>query len=110
MSFLALQLDIFALPSRSEGFGISLVEAMSMGIPCVASRLEGPVEVLADGKYGVMFQPENHENLADSIDQILSSYSVQKETANNAMNHVRTEYAVPLMCDRLENIMKQVTL
>ena len=47
-----IHIYLFVLPSRFEGFGISLVEAMSMGVPCIASRLAGPEEVLEYGKRG----------------------------------------------------------
>lgn len=100
------KIDIFALPSRSEGFGISLVEAMSMEVPCIASRLEGPEEVLYGGKYGVLFQPEDPWDLAEQLRQMLEGYLGHKQNARMAGSYARTQYDIETMCDRMEALMK----
>lgn len=101
------QIDIFALPSRSEGFGISLVEAMAMGIPCVASDLEGPAEVLRGGEKGTLFTPGNPEDLAEKLRAVIENYSEQKDTAITNIPYVNSEYAIENMCDRLEALTKR---
>ena len=50
-------LDIFVLPSRSEGMSMALLEAMAAGLPIVATDVASNGEVLADGKAGVLVQP-----------------------------------------------------
>jgi len=59
--------DIFVLPSLWEGFGIALVEAGLSGIPAVASRIDGIVEVIEDGKSGILVPPKDTEALAEAI-------------------------------------------
>lgn len=98
------QIDIFALPSRSEGFGISLVEAMTMGIPCVASNLEGPAEVLQDGEKGTLFTPEEEKDLAEKLHHIIENYSAHKATALANVDYVSSEYAIETMCNHLESL------
>ena len=99
------QLDVFVLPSRSEGFGISLIEAMAMGIPCVASRLDGPAEVLQNGKLGTLFTPEDSNDLAQTLADVLSAMPQKQETAARALTHVKETYSIVTMCDRLEEVM-----
>lgn len=99
------KLDLFVLPSRSEGFGISLIEAMAMGIPCIASRLDGPAEVLQNGKYGTLFTPEDSADLAEKLTAAIASLPGQQDTAQKARAYVNETFSIVTMCDRLEQVM-----
>lgn len=99
-------LDIFVLPSRSEAFGISLVEAMAMGVPCIASRLDGPVEVLKSGQLGLLFDADNPRDLANKIKTMLDSYDRFKTAALENTEHVRKQYDISTMCRQLEQYMR----
>jgi glycosyltransferase involved in cell wall biosynthesis len=59
--------DIFVLPSRYEGFGLALLEAMAMGLPSIAADIDGPAELLVDGSNGIKFKVGSAEDLADKI-------------------------------------------
>ncbi len=100
------KIDVFALPSRSEGFGISLIEALAMGIPCVASALDGPAEVLRGGEYGTLFTPDDPQDLAQKLRLVLLDYAAQKAAAKTRIAYVQQNYAIQTMCDRLEKLMK----
>lgn len=66
--------DIFVLPSRYEGFGIALVEALSTGMPSVASGLQGPAEILSHPGLGLLFNPGDAADLAAKIDIMIRNY------------------------------------
>jgi glycosyltransferase involved in cell wall biosynthesis len=58
----------FVLSSYAEGFGNVLVEAMGCGTPVIATNCEhGPAEILDDGRYGMLVQPQNEQALADAM-------------------------------------------
>lgn len=59
--------DIFVMPSRFENAPITLIEALASGIPIVASDVGGIPEILCDGKYGILVEPENPIELARNI-------------------------------------------
>jgi glycosyltransferase involved in cell wall biosynthesis len=59
--------DVFVLPSRFEGFGLVLVEAMAAGLPVIASRLDGPSELIQHQQNGLLFTPEDPSDLAAQL-------------------------------------------
>ncbi len=58
-------------PSTSEGFGLTLIEAMSMGVPVIACDASGPREILDGGKYGVLVPKADPVKLADAISMMV---------------------------------------
>ncbi len=64
--------DVFALPSRSEGLGLVLLEAMACGTPCVASLVGGIPEIL-DDTCGTLVPAEDPRALATAIADVLAS-------------------------------------
>jgi glycosyltransferase involved in cell wall biosynthesis len=64
-------LDLFALPSVSEGLAISLIEAMALGRPAVVTGVGGLTEVVEHGKQGLVIDPGNPTALADAIVMLL---------------------------------------
>jgi glycosyltransferase involved in cell wall biosynthesis len=65
------QADVFLLSSRCEGFGNVIVEALGCGTPVISTRCEhGPTEILDNGRYGVLVEPQNPAALAEAMDQV----------------------------------------
>lgn len=71
--------DMFVAPSITaqdggqEGFGLVIIEAMASGIPVVASRSGGIVDIIEDGKNGLLAEEKNSKDLAEKINQILNN-------------------------------------
>ncbi|MFN6559146.1 MAG: glycosyltransferase [Nostoc sp. ChiSLP01] len=63
--------DVFAMPSKGEGFGIVYLEALACGKPVLAGNQDGSVDPLAQGKLGCLVDPDNVEEIADNLIQIL---------------------------------------
>ncbi|MDZ8138392.1 MAG: glycosyltransferase family 4 protein [Nostoc sp. DedQUE04] len=63
--------DVFALPSKGEGFGIVFLEALACGKPVLAGNQDGSIDPLAEGKLGCLVDPDNVEEIADNLIQIL---------------------------------------
>jgi glycosyltransferase involved in cell wall biosynthesis len=83
-------LDIFVLPSIAEGFSISTIEAMSCGLPVIATRSGGPQEIIRNFKNGILIDPCTSSQLAEAIillhtnDGVKSSLMISAEdTARN---------------------------
>ncbi|MBI5630346.1 MAG: glycosyltransferase family 4 protein [Elusimicrobia bacterium] len=63
--------DIFILPSVSEGLSNALLEAMSSGLAILASRVGGTIEVVEEGREGVLFDPKDGAELKSRIERLL---------------------------------------
>ncbi|MDJ0733114.1 MAG: glycosyltransferase family 4 protein [Nostocaceae cyanobacterium] len=63
--------DIFAMPSKGEGFGIVYLEALACGKPVIAGNQDGSVDPLVQGKLGCLVDPDNIEEIAHNLIQIL---------------------------------------
>jgi N-acetyl-alpha-D-glucosaminyl L-malate synthase BshA len=59
--------DVFLLPSEHESFGLAALEAMSCGLPVVASSIGGLPEVIEDGETGFLFDPHDVGGMSDVI-------------------------------------------
>jgi len=62
---------IFVMPSRFEGYGMALLEAMLMGCACIASESEGPKSIVTNGVNGILVEVENPEALASGLECLL---------------------------------------
>lgn len=79
--------DCFVLPSLKEGFGIAILEAMAARVPVIASRVGGILDIVKDGKTGLLVKPGEPEEIAQALDKIYNS----RELSNNLVNSAITE-------------------
>lgn len=63
--------DLLVQPSRYEGFGLTVVEAMAAKVPVLVSDIEGPMEVIANGSYGDFFRTGDHLDCGNKIALII---------------------------------------
>jgi len=63
--------DIFAMPSRAEGFGIVYLEALACGKPVLAGNKDGSRDALADGELGLLVNPDDTAEVAAEIIRVL---------------------------------------
>lgn len=63
--------DVFAMPSKGEGFGIVYLEALACGKPTLGANQDGAIDALAHGELGALVDPDNIEEIAQTIKQIL---------------------------------------
>jgi len=66
--------DLLVQPSRFEGFGLTVAEAMAARLPVLVSDNDGPMEIIDYGKYGTYFRCEDTEDCADKIVSIMNDY------------------------------------
>jgi glycosyltransferase involved in cell wall biosynthesis len=65
--------DIFVMPSRQEGLGLSIMEAQAAGVPVIASRVGGIPGLIEDGRTGILVEPENVQALSSAVIELIKS-------------------------------------
>lgn len=94
--------DIFALSSRNEGFGLSIVEAMGKGLPVVATCVGGVPEVVIHGKTGITVPPSDIHAMSSAIIKILRNRKYGTEIAKNASVFARGHFTIRKMVEDTE--------
>ena len=92
-------LDIFALPSLTEGIPFALLEAGLAGRPIVASRVGGVPEVIADGGSGLLVEPADVPGLAAAIGGLLADRERAHRLGRQAAETVRRRFGLPAMVE-----------
>jgi phosphatidylinositol alpha-1,6-mannosyltransferase len=64
--------DAYVMPSRGEGMGIVILEAMAAGVPALASVKDGSREAVLDGKLGILVDPDDRTSVSDGIRRVLA--------------------------------------
>ncbi|MES2768278.1 MAG: glycosyltransferase family 4 protein [Bdellovibrionota bacterium] len=85
-------LDVFIMPSYKETFGIVLVEAMACEKICISTNSGGPVEILDNGTYGLLIEPQSSKAIEDGITEIVRNLKKYEEKAKQARNRVQQKY------------------
>jgi len=93
--------DVFCLPSRSEGFSNSLIEAMACRLPCVATDVGGNGEAIMDGINGYLVPPESPQALAGAILQFLKEPDRAQSMGREARGTVENRFTFEGMIERL---------
>jgi len=80
--------DLLVLPSKTEGWGLALMEAMACGKPVVASRAGGIPELVRDGTDGILVRPGDVRGLADSIIELLTDPDLRTRMGSEGRRRV----------------------
>lgn len=91
--------DIYACSSLKEGLSYSLLEALSAGVPVVATRVGGNPEIIRDRENGILVQPDNPRALAEGVLRLLRDL----ETAENYARRGRETAAKEFSLDKMLN-------
>jgi len=81
--------DVFCLPTRQEGFGIVLLEAMAAGVPIVTTTAGAVPEVVRDGRDGLLVPPGQPDALADALLRLLGDAPLARSLAASGLDRVR---------------------
>ena len=102
-------LDIFVLPSLKETASLVVMEAMTMGLPVVATQVDGPLSIIKDGITGLLVPPKNSGAIARKIINLLNDRNKSQILARAAQDYAKKEFSLSKMISKVEEIYKEVT-
>jgi glycosyltransferase involved in cell wall biosynthesis len=97
-------MDIFVLPSLSEGLSIALLEAMAAGKPVIATNVGGNPELVVDGETGYSIPPRDADTLAAKIRLLLTDQCRAKELGENGRKRVQQKFSLQAMADNYQRL------
>ena len=101
--------DILAVPSWEEPFGIVLLEAMAWGVPLVSTARGGPLDIIRNGVDGLLVEPKDPAVLAQSIRHIAENDALAKNIIASARRRVEETYDINRVVPRIADFYSLVT-
>jgi glycosyltransferase involved in cell wall biosynthesis len=102
--------DLLILPSRWDGWGMVVNEAMSVGVPVIASDKCGSSDVIKNGKNGYIFKSEDQKDLFNSLNEFLkrrSDWENFKAEAQKTGENLSAEIVTPYLIDSIEHMLNK---
>lgn len=100
--------DCFCLPSRREGFGIAVLEAMAAGVPVVATKVGGVPDIIENQKDGLLVESQNPKVLSAALLEIASNSGLAERLKQNAQLKVQ-QYNWSDISERVLSIYQSVS-
>jgi glycosyltransferase involved in cell wall biosynthesis len=100
--------DVFVLPSLSEGMSNALLEAMAAGRPIVATEAGGNAECLDGGNAGLLVPPGDADALGRALERLVDAPDRGRELGRRALARARDEYSLAKMLDRTETLYAEL--
>jgi glycosyltransferase involved in cell wall biosynthesis len=97
-------IDIFVLPSNSEGLSLAIMEAMSAGLPIVATDVGGNRELIQHNYSGILTPPKIPSSLADAIEKLILNRNFRKHLGQNAMVQFNKHFTINKMANSFLNL------
>lgn len=86
--------DLFAFPSEREGLPNALLEAMSCGLPCVASNISGCNDIIQHGRNGFLFEPDDIASLSKYLAMLAGDKYLRKRIGAKARQTIIEKYSL----------------
>lgn len=92
--------DIYIFPSFQEGFPNAVLEAMACGLPVIATKIGGVVDIIKDGENGLLVEPGNKNELANALKKLISEPGYALSLGQNALKTIRENYGIDIIVNK----------
>lgn len=99
--------DVFVLPSRSEAFPLSLLEAFAVGLPAVVTDVGDCRLLVGESRRGLCVPRENPDALAKALEQVYRNPDLRETLGRNARRLVETRFSEEVFLDRISRVLRR---
>lgn len=99
--------DVFVMTSSYEGLNNSILEAMSMGKPVIATKVGGMAESIIDGVCGYYVQADDHVSMAEKVSKLLDNETLRKDFGRKARQNCLDRFSIPVMMRQKEAVYEK---
>lgn len=100
--------DIYVAPQRWEGFGLTPLEAMSCGVPVVATRVGAFEDLVVPGETGFLVPPDDVKELTEATDKIMSDADLRDKMAKASRKKVVDQHQIAHEAEAITDIYRQL--
>jgi glycosyltransferase involved in cell wall biosynthesis len=101
-------MDIFVLTSNSEGCPMAVLEAMSHGLPVVATRISGVREVVRHGVNGLLVPPDNRAAFSRALRRLIANPVTRRQMGKNSRRIFHEQFETSKVVPKLEQVYEQL--
>lgn len=101
---LLAEADLFVLPSHHEGLPMSLLEAMSWGLPVVSTRVGGIPDLVREGDEGLLVEPGDVEGLAEALARLAASADLRRRLGAAGRQRVQSHFSATVALEALDRL------
>lgn len=98
--------DLYLFPSLYEPFSLTLIHALASGIPTIASRAGGNVEIVREGETGLLFEKSSAQDLARAVRALACDPALRARVAT-AGRHLARTFTVDRMVNEMEDVLRR---
>jgi glycosyltransferase involved in cell wall biosynthesis len=100
--------DIFVLTSRFEGLPFSLLEALSLKVPVVATNVDGICDIITDGIDGLLVKPDDDNAMVESISRLLNNRTLMQSMGRKGQNTVQKKFNISKNIKEIEEVYSNI--
>jgi glycosyltransferase involved in cell wall biosynthesis len=100
--------DVVVMPSREESFGLVLVEAAALGKPTIATRVQGPSEIIVDGETGLLVTIDDDAELAAALERLIGDQVLRERMGAAARRRAEERFSAPAHARQIEAVLRDV--